>query len=114
VESAQVWIHFAHRIGALLAFFGVIGFGTHILRTYHDDRRLREPAWIMILLVVVQVLLGALTVWTGKGVQVATSHVAAGALLFGATVFLTVRSFRRARVPALAATMGLAPQAARP
>ncbi|HTS00507.1 MAG TPA: COX15/CtaA family protein [Bacteroidota bacterium] len=94
VTAAQVWIHFAHRIGALLAAVTVITSGVHILRTYPDVRALREPAIVVVMLVLVQVLLGALTVWTGKGVQVATAHVATGALLLGGCVFLAARALR--------------------
>ncbi len=114
VESAQVWIHFAHRVGALIAGGAVVSFGVHILRAYRDDRRLREPALIMMMMLIVQVLLGALTVWTGKGVQVATAHVAAGALLFGSTVYLAVRSYRLFLTPATTSDYPLAAQPSRP
>lgn len=99
VAASQVWIHFAHRVGALLAALAVLACCVHILRTYRDDSRLREPAIVMAMLVLVQVLLGALTVWTGKGVQVATAHVATGALLFGTCVFTAARSFHLYAMP---------------
>ncbi|HTO94472.1 MAG TPA: COX15/CtaA family protein [Bacteroidota bacterium] len=106
VTGEQIWIHFAHRLGALLAAVTVISCGVHVLRTFREDRLLREPALILVMLVLVQVLLGALTVWTGKGVQVATAHVATGALLLGGCVFLTARAISlspaRAKEPAAA------------
>ncbi|HUI08833.1 MAG TPA: COX15/CtaA family protein [Bacteroidota bacterium] len=92
VSAAQIWIHFAHRLGALLAGAAVIACGVHILRTYRSERSLREPAIVEVMLVLVQILLGALTVWTGKGVQVATAHVATGALLLGSCVLLAARA----------------------
>jgi len=94
VTAAQIWIHFAHRLGALLASAAVICCAVHVLRTYAAERRLREPAIVILMLVIVQVLLGALTVWTGKGVQVATAHVATGALLLGGCVLLTAQALR--------------------
>ena len=103
VAPSQVWIHFAHRAGALLAGIAVLACGMHILRSYRDDRRLREPAIVMIMLVLVQILLGALTVWTGKGVQIATAHVATGALLFGTCIFTAARSFHHYALPVSAA-----------
>jgi heme A synthase len=54
---------------------------------------MREPAIIQGILLLVQFLLGALTVWTGKGVQISTAHVAVGALLLGTSVALAVYSF---------------------
>jgi len=110
VESSQVWIHFAHRAGALLAAFSVLGCGVHILRAYRQDQRLREPALVMMMLVVVQFLLGALTVWTGKGVQIATAHVATGALLFGTSVFIAARSFHLYALPAAGPELSASPQ----
>ncbi|HEX9080462.1 MAG TPA: COX15/CtaA family protein [Desulfuromonadaceae bacterium] len=93
VDAPQVWIHFAHRVGALLTAFLVLWLVIHILRTYHQEPRLREPALILGVLLIMQGVLGALTVWTGKGVEVATTHVALGALLLATSAFLTVRVF---------------------
>jgi len=57
-----------------------------------DDRRLREPI-VMIMLVLVQILLGALTVWTGKESRLRRPR-RDGALLFGTCVFTAaVRSY---------------------
>jgi cytochrome c oxidase assembly protein subunit 15 len=113
VTMEQVWIHFAHRIGALIATAAVITCGVHILRTYRDERRLREPAIIQLMLVIVQVLLGALTVWSGKGVQVTTAHVATGALLLATCVFLTVRSYHLYAAPAVVEAGSVVPEGAR-
>jgi cytochrome c oxidase assembly protein subunit 15 len=92
VELSQIWIHFVHRLGALLVTILVLMNVVHVLRNFTIPQ-MREPAIIQGLLVLVQILLGALTVWTGKGVQVATAHVAVGALLLGTSVALTVYSF---------------------
>ena len=113
VEVSQVWIHFAHRAGALLAGFTVIVCGIHMLRAHPGDRRLREPAIVMMMLVTVQFLLGALTVWTGKGVQIATAHVATGALLFCACVFIAARSFHLCALPDTEPEFSISPQPTR-
>jgi cytochrome c oxidase assembly protein subunit 15 len=113
VEASQVWIHFAHRAGALLAGFTVIACGIHMLRAHPGDQRLREPAIVMMMLVAVQILLGALTVWTGKGVQIATAHVATGALLFAACAFMAARSFHLYALPAAEPGFSVSPQLTR-
>ena len=100
VSIGQIWIHFLHRGGALVAACVVLGFGRHILRSYPGESRLREPAIVMMMLILVQLLLGALTVWTGKGVQIATAHVAVGALLLATSVFVAARVFRFFVLPA--------------
>ncbi len=97
IELDQIWIHFAHRIGALLATVFVIWNAAHVLKNYTVSV-LRETALVQLVLVLVQFLLGALTVWTGKGVQVATAHVATGALLLAASVAIAVFSYGLFRV----------------
>lgn len=114
VSLAQVWVHFSHRIGAVIAVTAVVICGVHIMRNYPREQRLREPALIMLILVISQFVLGALTVWTGKGVQITTIHVATGALLLGTTVFLCVRAFSLSRMPAQSVSPGFVPQAAKP
>lgn len=92
VEMGQIWIHFAHRVWAVFVTLIVLANVLHVLRNFKEPK-MREPAIIQGLLVLVQVLLGALTVWTGKGVQISTAHVAVGALLLGTSVALTLYSY---------------------
>jgi cytochrome c oxidase assembly protein subunit 15 len=93
VGLSQIWIHFAHRVGALLVSVLVIANIAHIFKTFKSEPGMREPALILLVLFVVQVLLGALTVWTGKAMEVATAHVATGAILLGTSVMLSIRAF---------------------
>ena len=44
-------------------------------------------------LVVVQIALGALTIWTHRAVLPATAHVAGGAALLAASLLVTLRSY---------------------
>ncbi len=99
ITIQQIWIHFAHRVGALIVMILVLTNVWHVLRNY-TARSMREPAIIQGILLLVQILLGALTVWTGKGVQVSTAHVAVGALLLGTSVALAANSFRGYTAPA--------------
>lgn len=100
VEMSQIWIHFAHRLGAVLVSAVVLVNVVHILKHY-SDRRLREAALMQGMLVLFQFLLGALTVWTGKGVQIATAHVAVGALLLAASVALAAWTYHVLERPAM-------------
>ena len=99
VSLGQIWIHFAHRVGALVVTAAIAMTATHILRTFKGNRKVREPALILLGLVLVQVLPGLLTVTTGKDPLVATSHVAVGALLLASSVVLTVRAYGLYRAP---------------
>jgi cytochrome c oxidase assembly protein subunit 15 len=55
-----------------------------------------------------QVFLGAATIWTGKSADIATAHVAFGALSLLLGSLLTILSFRMLRSPALKVD-GIAP-----
>ena len=89
----QIWIHFAHRVGALLVAILIVTNAAHVFKTFRTEPKMREPALVLLVLLLVQLFLGALTVWTGKGVEVATAHVATGALLLGVSVVLSVRAY---------------------
>ncbi len=110
IALQQIWIHFAHRIGALLVTLLVLANVGHILKNY-TERFMREPAIIQGILLLVQILLGGLTVWTGKGVQISTAHVAVGALLLGSSVALTVYAFRLYVAPATEAVHSIVGEA---
>lgn len=110
VVGAQIWIHFAHRLGALMAMVAVLACGLHIMRAYPSETRLREPALVMMLLVIAQFLFGAMTVWTRKAVQLSTTHVATGALLFGTIIVVLMRAYHSYRFPSPGTAMKGAPK----
>ncbi|HEX9656823.1 MAG TPA: COX15/CtaA family protein [Bacteroidota bacterium] len=94
ITMAQIWIHFVHRAWAVVV--AVLGFvlARDIFVNHPSESRLREPALLIVLLLVMQIFLGGLTVWSGRSVETATAHVATGALLLAASVFLAVRAKR--------------------
>ena len=61
---------------------------------------LTRAAWLWLGLIVLQVFLGAATLWTGKSADVATAHVACGALSLVAGGFTAIVSFRLLAAPA--------------
>ena len=60
----KIAVHFAHRVGALIVVLSVIATSAHIWYHHRDRRELTRPATLILLLVAVQVTLGALTVLT--------------------------------------------------
>src|SRR5687768_2414082 len=156
VTMAQVWLHFAHRIGAIVvsaavvtavtlalrqrrrtrwepivgaflaAFAGFVGLGAAdavgstrgwiagipvlsmavvaffvcraFLRRMRESRPLLAPAVLAAALLLVQVILGILTVLLRKPADVASAHVAVGALTLATTFVLAVRAWRLAAV----------------
>jgi heme A synthase len=108
VESAQIAIHFLHRLWAVVTLCVVLGCGRHMFKRYRFESALTEPSLVLGILIAMQFLLGALTVWTGRNIEVATAHVGVGALTLATSAILSARSFRllareeQAHAPALA------------
>ncbi len=88
-----IWLHTAHRLGAVLVTLGVIWVMT---AARGIDRAVRPSrhVWLVAALLVVQAALGMTTVWMNKPADIATSHVAVGAVLFLSCWLLTVRAAR--------------------
>jgi cytochrome c oxidase assembly protein subunit 15 len=89
-ESAGVVFHFLHRLVAL----GVLITTVLVLRACRRSglTDLTRPAWALLLLVLVQIALGAATVLTAKEPIVTTFHVATGAAVLALSWFLALRA----------------------
>ena len=105
VDAGHIWLQMAHRFVALLITAGVIGYSIAARRN-ETPLQLRQVSTVWALCIVVQVTLGAWTIWSNKAADVATAHVAVGAtmLALGVSVCaLTIRARatgHRAQVPA--------------
>jgi cytochrome c oxidase assembly protein subunit 15 len=95
----QVWnsgvaIHFAHRVGGLVVAVAILALAAHVL--YHHGRRreLTRPALVLVLLVSMQITLGAFVIWSGRDAVINTAHVVNGALVLGTSLLVTLRTFR--------------------
>src|SRR5581483_2284842 len=91
--NEYIAVNFAHRIGAVVVSVMVIWTAIRVLRLHREDAQLRRPALGLILLLVLQVSLGALTIWSGRAVLPTTSHVAVGAAVLATSLTLTIRSW---------------------
>ncbi len=92
-------VNFAHRIGAVVVSVLVIWTVIRVLRFHREEAQLRRPALGLILLLALQVSLGALTIWSGRAVLPTTSHVAVGAAVLATSLTLTIRSWHLFGVP---------------
>ena len=79
-----------------------------VLRRHRDQRALVGPALLLAVLIAAQVTLGVFTVLYRKPADVASAHVAVGALLLVATFVLAVRSARLYWRPGVIAPRALA------
>ena len=90
ITPGLIMLQYIHRGWAVLIVVGLVGVATAILRNRQLPDPARFAAGLWILLVIVQFLLGAWTIWSNKAADIATSHVFVGALIFMTGVLLSV------------------------
>src|SRR5262245_56118227 len=92
--DAKIAIHFAHRVGAATVALFIVATTGHVF--FHHARRaeLRNPAILLLALLVVQITLGALTVLTQKEFVINSLHVVNGALVLVTSLVMTLRAHR--------------------
>ena len=88
IQSQQVAIHFLHRIGAVLVSISVLWTCIRIFRSHRSQPALVRTAGVLLSSLSLQILLAAITIWTKKAVIPTTAHVATGAFILGASLFL--------------------------
>ena len=87
-----VSVNFAHRCGALVVTFFILWTVIRVLRFHRGEPRLWHPAVLLLLLLITQISLGALTIWSGRAVLPTTAHVAVGAAVLATSLTLAIRS----------------------
>ena len=92
VSLAQIWLHFGHRIGALLVTVAAVALVARVVRRRRSE--LTRAAVILSALLLTQVTLGVLTVLWRKPADVASLHVAVGALVLVTAFVMGVRAAR--------------------
>ena len=88
VSAFQIWLQMTHRFIAVLIAIAVIVFFLRVWRDVREIRLLRRLSILWIALVFCQLMLGAWTIWSNKAADVATAHVAVGAIMlsFGVSI----------------------------
>jgi cytochrome c oxidase assembly protein subunit 15 len=108
VTAFQIWLQMAHRLGALLVLIGVLAFFICVrgdeaasLPGDGDGAPPRRPSsslkrlsmcWLV--LTFVQITLGAWTIWSNKAADIATAHVAVGAIMLSFGVIISAICWR--------------------
>ncbi len=94
IESIEVLIHFLHRLGAVAVGIVILWFAIHVFKYYSSLYVFVLPAIALLILLVVQITLGAYVIWSAKGVAVTTFHVVTGALILGTSAVTTLLAHR--------------------
>jgi heme A synthase len=82
-------------VGAVVVVVLVLWVAWRVRDEHADFAELQPSVMAAFSLLILQVLLGALSVWTGLAVTPTTAHVGVGALLLVTMVVLTLRLYRR-------------------
>jgi heme a synthase len=93
VWNAQVAIHFAHRVGALIVTVAILALSSHVFYHHRGRRELVRPAFLLLMFLSMQVTLGAFVVWSRMDPVINTAHVVNGALVLGTSLVVTLRTF---------------------
>ena len=92
--DAKIAIHFAHRVGAATVAALVLATAGHVFSHHRRRAELRRPAVLLLVLLVLQITLGALTVLSQKQFIINSLHVVNGALVLVTSLVLTLRAHR--------------------
>jgi cytochrome c oxidase assembly protein subunit 15 len=93
-SALYINIQMAHRVGAVLVTVAILAAAAGMWLTPGGAPMLRRWTAVWVGLVFTQFLLGACTIWTNKAADVATAHVATGALTLVLGALLTAMSWR--------------------
>ena len=90
----KIAVHFAHRVGALVASVLILATAGHVF--YHHRRRgvLVRPSVLLLVLLAAQITLGALTVLTARHYVINSLHVVTGASVLVTSLVLTLRAHK--------------------
>ncbi len=94
ITAFQIALQMAHRIGAILILISVMVCAWKTSREFHLQNPLTKLSLAWVALILIQIFLGAATIWKGKAADIATAHVAAGAISLLTGAFLCLISFR--------------------
>ncbi len=98
--SVPIAVNFAHRCGAVVVTAMVLWTVGRTLRQYGDEPSLRRPALGLLVLLAIQIGLGAATILSRRAIIPTTSHVAVGAAVLATCLALTLRAWRLERAHA--------------
>src|SRR5213593_1901685 len=88
VDAFQIWLQMTHRFVALLIGIGVIAFCSRVWRNARQVAALKKLSVWWLVFLFGQLTLGAWTIWSNKAADIATAHVAVGAIMlsFGVSI----------------------------
>src|SRR5205807_8296938 len=96
MDAFQVWLQMTHRLLAILIGIAVIIFFVRVGRNAPKIPALRKLSILWTIFFFLQFTLGASTIWSNKAADIATAHVAVGAIMLSFGVSAWAISWRLA------------------
>jgi cytochrome c oxidase assembly protein subunit 15 len=90
----KIAVHFAHRVGALCVTVMLLATTGHVFAHHRHRLELLRPSILLLVLLTVQITLGALTILSRKEFVINSLHVVTGACVLVTTLILTLRAHR--------------------
>jgi cytochrome c oxidase assembly protein subunit 15 len=91
VTLSQIIIHYFHRIGALAVVISIGWLTWKIIQSKIRNERIYRLAGFLITLIIIQITLGAFTIWSVKEPFITSIHVVNGAVILGVSTLLILR-----------------------
>lgn len=94
VFNFAIGIHFAHRVGAVIVTIAIIAFCIRVWKDAAGRKAMGKSAAGLLVLLLIQVLLGALVIWKVRNEHVTTLHMLNGAFTLALCWSMTYRSLK--------------------
>jgi len=94
VSAGQIWLQMAHRFLGALIGLAIAVFWLLIRREKTVISFLRNLTNLWLGLVILQIALGGWTIWSNKAADIATAHVAVGAITFAVAIVISATFLR--------------------
>ena len=91
VTLSQIIIHYFHRMGALAVAFSIGWLTLKIIQSKISNEKIYRSAGFLITLIIIQITLGAFTIWSVKEPFITSIHVVNGAVILGVSTLLILR-----------------------
>ena len=89
VNAFQIWLQMVHRFLALIIAIVIVAYCVRVWRETRDFAALKRLALLWVVLIFGQISLGAWVIWSNKAADVATVHVALGAVMLSLGVSIS-------------------------
>ena len=97
VSAFQIWLQMVHRFLALIIAIAIVAFCARVWREMRDFAALKRLSLLWVVLIFGQIALGAWVIWSNKAADIATAHVALGAVMLSFGVSISAICWRISR-----------------